>query len=264
MPKAIQEEIRQFLAVRGLNIKAAKTRLVKSTEGFDFLGWHFKVRPNGKFISYPSKDNYKALKKKVKSIVNNSCQGAEVKAKKLAPVIRGWRNYHKHCDMKKHDLWGISYATFKRFNKEKKMTRYKAKALVQKAFPSVPYSANKFIKVQGKKSPFDGDINYWCERNSKLYDGLTAKTLKKQKGKCSHCGLKFLEEEKVHLHHIDGNHNNWKPKNLTVVHESCHDYIHMGKGVTKAKVKPMPKRYQPSHFKKDTRKHHRRGGKNPM
>jgi group II intron reverse transcriptase/maturase len=42
--EAIQEEIRQFLAVRGLNIKAAKTRLVKSTEGFDFLGWHFKVK----------------------------------------------------------------------------------------------------------------------------------------------------------------------------------------------------------------------------
>jgi group II intron reverse transcriptase/maturase len=42
--EAIKEEIKQFLAVRGLNIKAAKTRLVKSTEGFDFLGWHFKVK----------------------------------------------------------------------------------------------------------------------------------------------------------------------------------------------------------------------------
>jgi group II intron reverse transcriptase/maturase len=228
--EALLEEIKQFLAVRGLNIKAAKTKLVKSTEGFDFLGWHFKVKPNGKFISYPSKDNYQALRQKVKDIVNNSCQGAVVKAKKLAPVIRGWRNYHKHCNRSKHNLWGLNHATFKRFNKEKNMNRYEAKALVLKAFPSVAWSANKFVKVQGSKSPFDGDILYWCERNSKLYDGTTAKLLRKQGNKCGHCGHKFLSEERVHLHHVDGNHKNWKWANLTVIHESCHDYIHMGKG----------------------------------
>jgi RNA-directed DNA polymerase len=40
-----------------------------------------------------------------------------------------------------------------------------------------------------------------------------------------------LSEERVHLHHIDGNHSNWKTKNLVVLHESCHDYQHMGKRV---------------------------------
>jgi retron-type reverse transcriptase len=230
--EAILEEIKQFLAVRGLNIKAAKTRLVKSTEGFDFLGWHFKVKPNGKFISYPSKDNYKALRQKVKKIVNNSCLGAEVKAKKVAPVIRGWRNYHKYCDLEKFNLWALDNATFKRFNKEKNMNRNEAKALVLKAFPSITWSANRFVKVKGTKSPFDGDIHYWSERNSKLYDGTTAELLRKQRHKCGHCGLKFQTktDEKVHLHHIDGNHKNWKRKNLKVIHESCHDYIHMGKG----------------------------------
>ena len=166
--------------------------------------------------------------------------------------------------MRKHGLWGLSDATFKRFNKEKKMNRYKAKELILKAFPKVSWKVNKFVQVEGIKSPFDGDIHYWSERNSKLYDGLTAKLLKKQGHKCSYCGYKFQTDEIVHLHHIDGNHNNWKTKNITVVHESCHDYIHMGKGVTKVKVKPMPKRYQPSHFKRDTRKHHKRGWKNPM
>ena len=223
------EEIKQFLAVRGLNIKAAKTRLVKSTEGFNFLGWHIKVKPNGKFISYPSKDNYQALKQKVKEIVNNSCLGAEVKAKKLAPIIRGWRNYHKYCDMKNHSLWGLDYATFKRFNKEKNMSQYEAEFLADKAFPSVSWNVNRFIKVKGDKSPFDGDIKYWSERNSKLYDGTTAEMLRKQGHKCGHCGHKFLSEERVHLHHIDGNHNNWKRKNLMVIHEPCHDYIHNGK-----------------------------------
>lgn len=41
------------------------------------------------------------------------------------------------------------------------------------------------------------------------------------------CGLKFVGEERIHLHHVDGNHSNWEKSNLVAVHESCHDYIHM-------------------------------------
>jgi 5-methylcytosine-specific restriction endonuclease McrA len=134
--------------------------------------------------------------------------------------------------MKKHDLWALKYATFKRFNKEKTMNRYEAEALAEKAFPKVTWKACGFNKVTGTKSPFDGDIHYWSERNSKLYDGPTAELLRKQKNKCSHCGWKFQNQtdERTHLHHKDGNHENWKRNNLTVIHESCHDYIHNGKG----------------------------------
>ena len=103
--------------------------------------------------------------------------------------------------------------------------------MVKKAFPSVPYSENKFVNVTGEKSPYDNDITYWSERNSKLYDNETSKALKRQNHSCGHCGLKFISEERVHLHHADGNHNNWKRKNLMAVHESCHDYIHMSNRV---------------------------------
>ena len=40
---------------------------------------------------------------------------------------------------------------------------------------------------------------------------------------------KTNDDEKVHLHHVDGNHNNWKTSNLLAAHESCHQYIHMSK-----------------------------------
>ena len=36
-----------------------------------------------------------------------------------------------------------------------------------------------------------------------------------------------MGEEKVHLHHVDGNHDNWDKKNLVAIHESCHDYVHI-------------------------------------
>jgi retron-type reverse transcriptase len=94
---AILERVSQFLAVRGLKVSEKKTKLTATTEGFDFLGWHFKVQSNGKFRCVPSVDNFKAFRKKVKAIVNNSNHGATTKASILAPVVRGWRNYHRYC-----------------------------------------------------------------------------------------------------------------------------------------------------------------------
>lgn len=225
-------EVEEFLAERGMEVSKKKTKVTASTDGFDFLGWRFYVqRANGKFRSTPSVDNFKAFRKKVKHIVNNSNYGAETKVEKLAPVVRGWRNYHKYCKMdgSRFSLWGFSHRAFKVFLKQKTINRHQATKMVKIAFPNVGYSENKFVNVKGEKSPFDGDINYWSKRNSVLYDGATAKTLRKQSHSCGHCGLKFLDEEKVELHHIDGNHDNWDRKNLLAIHRSCHHYVHMGK-----------------------------------
>lgn len=88
---AILENISQFLCERGMKVSEKKTKLTATTDGFDFLGWHFKVQSNGKFRSTPSVDNFKAFRKKVKVIVGNSNYGATEKATRLAPVVRGWR-----------------------------------------------------------------------------------------------------------------------------------------------------------------------------
>jgi len=217
-----------------MKVSEKKTHITAATDGFDFLGWHFKVQSNGKFRSTPSVENFKKFRQKVKAIVNNSNYGSKVKAEKLAPIVRGWRNYHKFCKMdgSRFSLYHIKCRAKKVFNKEAKQDRYSSKKLLDKAFSKVPYSENKHVNVKGNKSPYDGDLTYWSERNSKLYDGETSKALKKQNHTCGYCGLKCTSEERVQLHHRDGNHNNWKPKNLVVGHESCHDYIHMGKSTS--------------------------------
>ncbi len=225
-------QIKAFLAHRGMEISQKKTKLTTSIDGFDFLGWNFYVQKNnGKFKSTPSVGNFKAFRSKVKHIVNNSNYGAEVKIQKLAPIVRGWRNYHQYCKMdgSRFSLWYLRHRTFKRFLKQKTINRYQAIEMTERAFPRVSYSENSFSSVKGNKSPFDGDINYWSKRNSKLYDGSTAKTLRLQNHSCGYCGLKFLNEEKIELHHVDGNHNNWKANNLLAIHSSCHHYIHMSK-----------------------------------
>ncbi|WP_255397098.1 group II intron reverse transcriptase, partial [Tolypothrix sp. NIES-4075] len=230
----ILENISEFLAKRGMKVSAKKTFVTAATDGFDFLGWHFKVHSNGKFRSIPSVDNFKKFRQKVKAIVNCSNYGAKVKAEKLAPIVRGWRNYHKFCKMdgSRFSLYHTESRAYKVFNKESKQNRHTSKKLLDKAFPAVPYSENKHVNVKGNKSPFDGDMAYWSERNSKIYDSNTSKALKRQNHTCGHCGLKCISEERVHLHHIDGNHNNSKVKNLIAVHESCHHYTHMGKRET--------------------------------
>ena len=192
------------------------------------------MQENGKFRCIPSVENFKTFRKKVKFIVKNSNYGATTKAIKLAPVVRGWRNYHKFCKMDgaRNSLYHIQRRAYTVFNKESKQDRYTSKTLLDKAFPTVPYSENKHVNVKGVKSPYDGDISYWSERNSKLYDGITSKALKKQNHSCTSCGLKFIGEERIHLHHIDGNHENWQYRNLTAVHESCHDYLHMSKSAS--------------------------------
>ena len=229
---AILEKISEFLAQRGMNVSEKKTKITATTDGFDFLGWHFKVQNNGKFRCVPSVDNFKAFRKKVKHIVNNSNYGAKRKAEKLAPLVRGWRQYHKYCKMdgSRNSLWHIEMRAYTVFNKETKQNRHTSKTLVDKAFPSVPYSELKHIMVKGNKSPYDGDMVYWSERNSKLYNDNTSKALKRQNHSCKSCGLKFIGEERIHLHHVDGNHQNWKHKNLAAIHESCHDYLHISKG----------------------------------
>ena len=227
----ILEKVKIFLNKRGMEVSEQKTKLTATTDGFDFLGWEFKVQKNGKFRSRPSVDNYKAFRKKAKAIINCSNYGSTVKAKKLAPIVRGWRNYHRYCKMDgaRNSLNFMQKRTFKVFNKERKKDSQSSMKLRNQAFPTVPYSENRYVKVKGDKSPFDGDLIYWSKRNSKFYDGQTSSALRRQNHSCAACKLKFTGNERVHLHHVDGNHDNWSHDNLVAIHESCHDYIHMSK-----------------------------------
>ncbi|WP_333364097.1 group II intron maturase-specific domain-containing protein [Microcoleus sp. herbarium14] len=90
-------------------------------------------------------DNFKGFHKNIKNIVNNSNYGARVKAEKLAPIVRGWRNYHRFCRMdgSRHSLYFLEDRTYRVFNKETKQNRYSSKTLLDQAFPAVSFSENR-------------------------------------------------------------------------------------------------------------------------
>ncbi len=242
--KKLREDIDEFLKSRGLRINETKTKVSKATEGFDFLGWRFRVNSRGVFKSTPSSENYADIKAKVKATWRNGAT-TEARLKRIESQIRGWRQYHKNCDMSKHSLWSLNHWVWRKLRVEKRRKAIKeaekARRLaikgkplgaakrqltseqIKKAFPTVPWKVNDHVMVKGDASPFNGNTSYWVGRNSKLYRGPTAEALRRQKNICPHCNRKFMElDGAVELHHIDGNHNNWKPKNLVALHRECH------------------------------------------
>ncbi len=236
-----------FSHSRGLRINEDKTETRKATEGFDFLGWRFRVNSEGTFKTTPSQKNYADIKAKVKKTWKNKKLSTEARLNKIESQVRGWRNYHKFCDMNKHNLWSLSQWVWHKLRAEKRRQDQKeaekarrqaikgkamkkgaakrqlTKMQVDKAFPSVSWEVNSHVMVKGNASPFNGNITYWVGRNSKLYTGPTAEAIKRQKGRCTHCNRLFMEMDgTVELHHIDGDHNNWNCKNLVGLHRECH------------------------------------------
>ena len=85
----------------------------------------------------------------------------------------------------------------------------------------------RHVKVKGDASPYDGNLIYWSSRMGKHPEVSTgtATLLKKQKGKCTQCGLYFREEDVLEVDHIIPKTLGGKDQynNLQILHRYCHD-----------------------------------------
>ena len=92
----MREIIRDFLAIRGLELSPEKTVITHIDDGFDFLGWNFR-KYKGKLLIKPSQKSIKSITQKLKTIVSKAKSWTQDELiKTLNPVIRGWANYHRH------------------------------------------------------------------------------------------------------------------------------------------------------------------------
>lgn len=84
--------LRQWTEAAGLTLHPTKTRLVNAvSEGFDFLGWHFR---GGK--KWPRKKSLQKLQDKLRPLTGRS-QGrslSEIIAQ-VNPILRGWHGYFR-------------------------------------------------------------------------------------------------------------------------------------------------------------------------
>ncbi len=160
----LREDIDEFLKTRGLRINEAKTKVSKATDGFDFLGWRFRVNSRGKFKSTPSWENYADIKAKVKATWKSGAT-TEARLKRIESQVRGGRQNHSSCDMNKHSLWSLNNWVWRKLRAEKRRMAQKeaekARQLatfgkkpqgsakrqltseqIRKAFPTVPWKVN--------------------------------------------------------------------------------------------------------------------------
>jgi RNA-directed DNA polymerase len=91
--ETVLQELREWMASRGLVLHPEKTRLVDATEpgGFDFLGYHFE---RGR--RWPSKRSERQLREKVRAKTRRKTSGSlDQIVGELNPVVRGWYEYFK-------------------------------------------------------------------------------------------------------------------------------------------------------------------------
>jgi group II intron reverse transcriptase/maturase len=97
------EKVSGMLNRLGLELHKDKTRVVNASEGFDFLGIHFRLcevrKKNPKLTQtcklWPSDRSMKRIKQRIREVIGRRYgMSLEKMIAELNPVIRGWNNYH--------------------------------------------------------------------------------------------------------------------------------------------------------------------------
>lgn len=224
------------------------------------------MKSNGKYRTKicPSKDKCKALLDKVSLIIKSNRSISSYRLISiLRPIITGWANYYRYCECNEtfskmtHKIFlKIRAWVFRRdtrsgrisvkekyFPSNRKYTfkgvkhednwilvgqeRKKNGKLVTTFLPHMVWvPSEKYTKVKGDKSPFDGDAVYWSLRTSKYspYSTRVRTLLKKQKGICPYCKMKFVTTDRMEVDHIIPTLKGGKSvySNLQLLHFSCH------------------------------------------
>ena len=228
--------------------------------GFDFLGFRIQQFPVGQYhskngfktIITPSKDKQKVHYEQIASLIEaHKAAPQAALISRLNPIIRGWANYYATVVSKKtySDLDDLTYQKLRAWAKRrhplkngewvakrywhplggdnwvfatKKQEETPLRLLNHADTPIV-----RHVKVKGESSPYDGNLVYWSIRmgNNPEMPIRVSKLLKKQKGKCTHCGLIFREDDVMEVDHRipkskggKDSYDNWQ-----LLHRHCHD-----------------------------------------
>ncbi len=236
----------------------------EGNQGFNFLGFTIRQFPVGnthsgcdtkgrklgyKTLIKPSQENVSRHKEKLAKIIKfHRASSQEVLINELNPVIRGWSNYYSTVVSKdiftSIDKWLYQQLRNWAEHRHPHLSQYRISSKYwdcdntgwnfrtrgEKSIRLVEHDKTpiiRHIKVQGDKSPYDGDWIYWGTRMGQHPETnkRIAILLKKQKGKCTECGLYFREEDILEIDHKVPLFQKGKDEyqNLQLLHRHCHD-----------------------------------------
>ncbi len=247
------------LSGMGLELKPSKTRITHTLEvtegeaGFDFLGFNIrqywvKMSKRGyKTIIKPSRKSIERHRRQVVEVIRrqrNDSQERFIDA--LNPVIRGWSNYFStvcskktfgklDCELRqqlrawiryRHPQKSLKAGYNKYFHREGGRLDFVPRKGGKRLRDHAETPIKRHVKVQGKRSPFDGDEVYWSSRRGH-HPGVAprvARLLKQQQGKCPQCGGYFKAGDVMEIDHLVARREDGgdKRSNFQLLHRYCH------------------------------------------
>jgi len=238
--------------------------VAEGTPGFDFLGFQIRQYPVGKTKSgkdcrgrlhgfktriTPSptavQRHVEALRK---TIDRHRHAEHEALIKALNPQIIGWSAYYAHVGSARafqrldHTvyamLWGWAVSRHPKKAKHWIARKYwrvddgqgwwfqpsnRTRPLAR--HDHTPHQ--RYVKVPGTRSPYDGDWLYWSRRLGRHPNvpPRVARLLKQQQGRCRACGLYFMDGDPIEVDHILPKKQGGSDArdNLQLLHRHCHD-----------------------------------------
>lgn len=230
----------------GFNIRqfpAGKHSSSKSTKG-KILGF--------KTIITPSKYKQKVHYDQIASVIDaHKAAPQAALISHLNPIIRGWANYYATV-VSKVAYSVIDYLTYQKLRAwaKRRHSKKNGEWVSKRYWQSIGgdnwvFATKKedltslrllnhadtpivrHVKVKGESSPYDGNLVYWSTRmdNNPEMPNRISKLLKKQKGKCTHCGLFFRENDVLEVDHKIPKSQGGKDiyDNMQLLHRHCHD-----------------------------------------
>lgn len=190
----------------------------------------------------PAKAKVEKFLQRISDVIQNGKAKSSYEIiRRLRPMIVGWANYYRYCECTS-TFNRMTHQIFQKlrawaFRRDTRSGRMEVK---EKYFPSgntytfngiqhkdnwvlvgkqkskgnkvctnfLPHiswvQSEKFVKVKGDKSPFDGDYDYWGFRSPKYVKAntTTQQLLKKQKQLCTWCNKGFTSFDTMEIDHI--------------------------------------------------------------
>jgi RNA-directed DNA polymerase len=258
-------DLKGWLAPRGLTLAEEKTRIVHLNEGFDFLGFNVRLyaisttKAGAKLFIKPSKTSVKRIRERLRQEWH-SLSGANVRAviQRLGPIITGWANYYKtgvsaktftsldhyliqqawHYTKRQHPTKNAHWRYARYFGRRnpRRTDRWViGDSASGKYLPKFSWTKiERHVLVKQDASPDDAQLaDYWRGRRQQ-----TTKTslhpkyhwlARQQWFCCPVCGALLANGEPLERHHIILNENDPArddPRNMRLMHRNCHQQIH--------------------------------------
>jgi RNA-directed DNA polymerase len=193
--------VEEWLKGIGLALNQSKTRIIHTLKsedgnkaGFDFLGFSIRQYPvttsakGYKTLIKPSLESQKKHKKVISERLKNLIAATQEDViEALNPLIKGWSNYFRsgvssevfstmnHYVYQKLWKWakwrhpnkGLHWIKRKYFRRYKGSNwRFAISDNCRLALHSETH-IKRHVKVQGTRTPYDGDLQYWSKRSQK-------------------------------------------------------------------------------------------------